>query len=66
MVGMKLITIYLAKGMLDELDELVRKGLFPSRAEAIRMAISKLLQEVRECQACVSSQFAFQRHGSTE
>ena len=29
--------------MLEELDELVRKGLFPSRSEVIRIAIRDLL-----------------------
>ena len=40
---MILISVHVPKQMLEELDELVRKGVFPSRSEAIRIAIRDLL-----------------------
>ena len=40
---MVLISVHLPKPMLEELDELVKKGVFPSRSEAIRIAIRDLL-----------------------
>jgi len=44
---MVLISVHLPRPMLDELDELVRKGAFPSRSEAIRIAIRDLLLKER-------------------
>ena len=40
---MKLITLYLPESYLRALDELVKKRYYPSRAEAIRVAIRDLL-----------------------
>jgi metal-responsive CopG/Arc/MetJ family transcriptional regulator len=40
---MVLISVHIPKQMLEELDELVRSGSFPSRSEAIRVAIRDLL-----------------------
>ena len=40
---MVLISVHLPKQMLEELDELVKRGVFPSRSEAIRIAIRDLL-----------------------
>jgi Arc/MetJ-type ribon-helix-helix transcriptional regulator len=40
---MVLISVHLPKQTLEELDELVRQGVFPSRSEAIRIAIRDLL-----------------------
>jgi len=40
---MALISVHLPKQMLEELDELVSQGVFPSRSEAIRIAIRDLL-----------------------
>ena len=40
---MILISVHLPKQMLQELDELVRQGRFPSRSEAIRVAIRDLI-----------------------
>lgn len=40
---MVLISVHIPKQMLDELDELVKQGRFPSRSEAIRIAIRDLL-----------------------
>ena len=43
MSGVKLITLYLPESYLRALDELVKKRYYPSRAEAIRVAIRDLL-----------------------
>ncbi len=40
---MILISVHLPKEMLQELDELVRQGRFPSRSEAIRVAVRDLI-----------------------
>ena len=45
---MKLTTILIPEKLLEELDELVEKRYYPSRAEAIRIAISNLIHEHRE------------------
>ncbi|KUO91606.1 MAG: ribbon-helix-helix domain-containing protein [Thermocladium sp.] len=40
---MVLISVHLPKQILEELDELVKRGIFPSRSEAIRIAIRDLM-----------------------
>jgi len=40
---MVLISVHLPKQMLEEIDELTSQGVFPSRSEAIRIAIRDLL-----------------------
>ena len=40
---MALISVHIPKQMLEELDELVSQGMFPSRSETIRIAIRDLL-----------------------
>jgi len=40
---MRLITVYLPESYLKALDELVEERYYPSRAEAIRVAIRDLL-----------------------
>ena len=40
---MVLISVHLPRQMLEELDEMVRQGRFPSRSEAIRIAIRDLI-----------------------
>lgn len=40
---MSMISIHLPRPMIDAIDELVRRGLFPSRSEAIRAALRELL-----------------------
>jgi len=39
------ITLYLPKTWISLLDDLVGEGFYPSRAEAIRMAIRDMLKE---------------------
>jgi len=41
---MELISFHLPKHYVDMLDDLVRRGIYPSRSEAIRDAIRLLLQ----------------------
>ena len=41
---MQLITLNLTKEHIADLDELVRKGTYPNRSEAIRFAIRDLLK----------------------
>ena len=45
---MALISVHIPKQMLEELDELVSQGMFPSRSETIRIAIRDLLYKERE------------------
>ena len=40
---MILISVHMPKQILQELDELVRQGKFPSRSEAIRVAVRDLI-----------------------
>ena len=40
---MVLISVHLPKQMLDDLDVLVSQGKFPSRSEAIRVAVRDLI-----------------------
>jgi Arc/MetJ-type ribon-helix-helix transcriptional regulator len=40
---MVLVSMHIQKQALEEIDELVKQGVFPSRSEAIRYAIRKLL-----------------------
>jgi len=42
---MMLISVHIPKRMLEELDEIVRRGYFPSRSEAIRVAIRDLIDK---------------------
>ena len=41
---MKLINVYVPERLLERLDELVERGRFASRGEAIRFAICLLLE----------------------
>jgi Arc/MetJ-type ribon-helix-helix transcriptional regulator len=43
-----LISLRVPKKMYDELENLVARGLFPSKSEAIRHAIRNLLLKERE------------------
>jgi len=42
---MILISVHIPIQMLNDLDNLVAQGLFPSRSEAIRIAIRDMLQK---------------------
>jgi len=41
---LRVITVKVPKAYLEELNKLVEAGLFPSRSEAIRIAIRDLLR----------------------
>ena len=45
--SMVIITIHLPKEVVREIDELVLKGRYPSRAELIRIAVRDMLDEMR-------------------
>jgi len=45
---MRLISVHLPEWMIRELEKLVEKGYFPSRSEAIRVAIHMLLMRYSE------------------
>ncbi|MHA1912525.1 MAG: ribbon-helix-helix domain-containing protein [Candidatus Kariarchaeaceae archaeon] len=42
---MKLISVKISSSLLEGLDSLIRRGLYPSRSEAIRTAIRDLIKE---------------------
>ncbi|RLC73747.1 MAG: hypothetical protein DRI26_00215, partial [Chloroflexi bacterium] len=42
---LQLITVHLPETIIKALDELVRRGLFPTRSEAIRAATRELLKK---------------------
>ena len=41
---MKVVTVHLPEAYLEAIDELVKKGYYPNRAEAIRMAVRDLIR----------------------
>jgi len=43
MPGMKLIQVYVPQRDLEALEELVKRKLYPPRAEAIRLAVKDLI-----------------------
>ncbi len=45
MLTMKLITQHVPQPDLDAIDALVKAGLYPNRAEFIRLAIKQVLKE---------------------
>ena len=44
---MILISVHIPKNLLRELDELIAQGYFPSRSEAIRIAVRDLIMRTR-------------------
>ena len=44
MSRLRLITVHLPEGYIEGLDELVDRGFYPSRSEAIRIAVRDLLK----------------------
>lgn len=42
---MRIVTVKIPEAYLRELDELVRSGVYPSRSEAIRVALRELLKK---------------------
>ena len=41
---MKVVTVHLPEPYLQDIDELVRRRLYPNRAEAIRMALRDFIR----------------------
>jgi antitoxin ParD1/3/4 len=42
---MRLIAVHLPERLLDDIQRLVEKGLYPNKSEAIRIAIRDLLKQ---------------------
>lgn len=42
--GMKLISVKMPEALIEGMDELVKKGLYPSRSAVMRMAVRDLLK----------------------
>ena len=42
---MRVVTVHLPEAYIDAIDQLVRRRLYPNRAEAIRMAIRDFIME---------------------
>lgn len=40
---MKLYTVYFPRALIKKLDNLIERGLYPNRAEAIRLAVRDLV-----------------------
>jgi len=46
--AMELVSVHLPKPMLVALDDMVRRGIYPNRSEAIRDALAKLLASYKD------------------
>ena len=44
MNDMKIISVHLPEAYIEAIDELVRRKVYPNRAEAIRMAVRDLIR----------------------
>ncbi|WP_461863407.1 ribbon-helix-helix domain-containing protein [Thermococcus sp.] len=45
MSRMKIVSVQLPQGLINAMDQLVRKGVYPSRSEIIREAVRELLKK---------------------
>ncbi|CAD55687.1 ribbon-helix-helix domain-containing protein [Pyrococcus abyssi] len=45
MAKMKIISVQLPQNLIHGLDSLVKRGIYPNRSEAIRVAIRELLKK---------------------
>jgi Arc/MetJ-type ribon-helix-helix transcriptional regulator len=45
---MVMVSVHIPKQLLEELDRLVAEGLFPSRSEAIRVAVWELVRREKQ------------------
>jgi len=41
----KVVTVHLPEAYIEAIDELVRRRIYPNRAEAIRMAVRDFIRE---------------------
>ncbi|WP_457742335.1 ribbon-helix-helix domain-containing protein [Thermococcus sp.] len=44
MSRMKIVSVQLPQGLINAMDQLVKKGVYPNRSEVIREAIRELLK----------------------
>jgi len=42
---MEVVSIHIPKQMLEQLDQMVKLGIYPSRSEAIRAAVREFLKD---------------------
>ena len=61
--NMKLITLHIPQKFIEALDELVAKGWYPNRSEAIRVAIRDFLREMKKFMFTTENE---RRRSSTE
>jgi Arc/MetJ-type ribon-helix-helix transcriptional regulator len=54
---MKVVTVHLPEAYLEAIDELVRKKLYPNRAEVIRMAVRDLIRRESRLMADLSGEW---------
>ena len=54
---MKVVTVHLPEAYLDAIDELVRRKLYPNRAEVIRMAVRDLIRRESRLLADLSGEW---------
>ncbi|AMQ18398.1 ribbon-helix-helix domain-containing protein [Thermococcus peptonophilus] len=45
MSRMRIISVQLPQGLINAMDQLVKKGVYPNRSEVIREAIRELLKK---------------------
>jgi len=45
MAKMKIVSVQLPQGLINAMDQLVKKGVYPNRSEIIREAIRELLKK---------------------
>ncbi|WP_297521396.1 ribbon-helix-helix domain-containing protein [Thermococcus sp.] len=45
MAKMRIISVQLPQGLINAMDQLVRRGIYPNRSEIIREAIRELLKK---------------------
>ncbi len=45
MTKMKIVSVQLPQGLINAMDQLVKKGVYPSRSEIIREAVRELLKK---------------------
>lgn len=44
-IGMKLISVKMPEALIDGMDELIKKGVYPSRSALMRTAVRDLLRK---------------------
>jgi Arc/MetJ-type ribon-helix-helix transcriptional regulator len=44
----RIITLYLTEDLFNQIDNMVRKGVFVTKSELVRTAIRHLIEEYRE------------------